>query len=198
VTTVSRRAPAADEPDAAAAPRLLRGRLLLLDDHENLCGGPDAPAAVARAVWEALTDALRVNDEDNVVVGLSDFGVKNFMDSLPVNSFQLVSGKGQDAADRALIEAVDPDHVADRFDSVAIASGDHIFADLARRLRRRGLLVCNVTAGPAGASHALARACHCRARLKLDVRDRGRLSRAAASRAGAHGYEGRWIVRHLG
>jgi hypothetical protein len=171
--------------------------MLLLDDHENLCGGPDAPVAVSRAVWTALTETLLVTKDDNVIIGLSDFGVKNLMESFPPNARQLVVGYGRDGADHALIRSVDPDHVATRFDSVVIASGDHIFASLALRLRSLGLLVCNVTTTAGRSSRDLAKACQCRARLKVNILDRAVLSRLAASRAGTHGYEGQWIVRHV-
>jgi hypothetical protein len=175
----------------------LRGRLLLLDDHENLCGGPDAPAAVSGAVWEALIDALSLTAADNAVVGLSDFGAKNFMSALPMGHIKLVVGRGRDGADHALIDAVDPQHVAERFHSVVIASGDHIFADLAWRLRDLGLLVCNVTAGGARAARSLARACQCHTRLRIDLRDRNMLARLAAARPASHGFEGAWIARQV-
>jgi hypothetical protein len=148
-------------------------------------------------VWTALASALGITADDNVIVGLSEFGARNFMESLPVSTLQLVIGHGQDGADRALIGAVDPEHVATRFDSVAIASGDHIFSGLAWRLRALGLLVCNVTTGASGPSRALARACQCHARLKVDVRDRALLARLAATRVAGHGYEGQWIGRHV-
>ncbi|MDR2566451.1 MAG: hypothetical protein LBC97_10460 [Bifidobacteriaceae bacterium] len=179
-------------------PRLLRGRMLVLDDHENLCGGPDAPAVVSWAVWEALTSALAVTPEDNVLLGLSDFGAKNFMGSLPVNRVRLRVGRGPDGADNAIIDSVDPQHVAERFDSVVIASGDHIFATLAWRLRDLGMLVCNVTTSAAGVSRALVQACQCHARLRINVRDKGLLERLAASGVPTHGYEGQWIVRNFG
>jgi hypothetical protein len=181
----------------APPPRLLRGRVLLLDDHENLCGGPDAPVAVSKAIWTALTQALSVDEYDNAIVGLSGFGAKNLMESLPMGQLRLVLGRGPDGADNALIRAIDPDHVASRFDSVAIASGDHIFATLAWRLRDLGLMVCNVTAVTAGSSRALSMACTCRVRLKIDVRDRAVLSQLALVPAPIHGYEGEWIARHV-
>lgn len=181
----------------ARRPRLLRGRLLVLDDHENLCGGPDAPTAVSGVVWQALTQSLGVTANDSVILGLSGFGFKNLWPSLPVNQVQLLFGSGRDGADRAIIEAVDLDHTAQRYDSVAIASGDHIFAPLAWRLRDRGLLVCNVTVGGRGCSRALTKACQCHVRLKLDLGDHDTLARLAAIRATTHGYEGEWIGRHV-
>ena len=89
---------------------------------------------------------------------------------MPYSQVQLVVGDGPSGADRALIDAVDTNHVASRFDSVIIASGDHIFASLAKDLRVRGLQVCNVTSSRAQSSPKLAQECNFHVYLKVGRR----------------------------
>jgi len=68
---------------------------------------------------------------------------------------KVLHGVGRDGADRALIASIDLDHIAGRFDSITIASGDHAFVDLAYRARRRGLEVI-VVSRPSCLSRVLA------------------------------------------
>lgn len=72
---------------------------------------------------------------------------------------QRVCGGGHNGADLALLEAVDPLWVAERFTGATIGSGDRIFAGLAWALRRRGVTV-TVASRPAALSRELARAAH--------------------------------------
>ncbi len=69
---------------------------------------------------------------------------------------------GKDAADRALItratELIGNGHLSDRFEEAIIASGDHLFALVAHRLRQAGLTVHLVIAHLQGLSKDLERA----------------------------------------
>jgi len=69
---------------------------------------------------------------------------------------------GKDAADMALItratELIDIGHLSDRFEEAIIASGDHLFALVAHRLRQAGLTVHLVIAHLQGLSKDLERA----------------------------------------
>jgi len=67
---------------------------------------------------------------------------------------KIVTGKGKDGADQALIDAVDADHAADRYSELCIVSGDHAFGEVAHAARRAGLRV-RVVAPHAGLSTAL-------------------------------------------
>jgi hypothetical protein len=64
-------------------------------------------------------------------------------------------GRGQDGAELALINGFDLDHIAGRFDSVVIGSGDHRFVDVAYWARERGLNVV-VVSRPSSLSRSLA------------------------------------------
>jgi len=65
--------------------------------------------------------------------------------ALATGSNQVRGYRGRDGADMALLHVVDPDWVVGRFDRVCLASGDHIFAPLARTLREQGLHVTVVS-----------------------------------------------------
>jgi len=145
------------------------GKALILVDHENLCGGPNAPEVVVSTVWKALKDFLQISEYDDTIIGLSKFSGARFMTSLPLNQVSLRIGKGPDGADHALLDAVDVEHDSTRYSSVVIASGDHIFIDLANQFRSRGLLVVNATTSCSSSSRWLALACTIQARLKLGV-----------------------------
>lgn len=67
---------------------------------------------------------------------------------------KIVTGKGKDGADQALIDAVDASHAADRYTELCIVSGDHAFSEIAHAARRAGLRV-RVVAPHAGLSTAL-------------------------------------------
>jgi hypothetical protein len=133
--------------------------VLVLDDHENLCGGPMAAPEVAAAAWAALRDVCRIRQDTAVVVGMSPFAAANFMLALPLKQVRFVVGSGPDGADKALLATCDAAQIAARYDTVVIASGDHIFADLAADLRERGVAVWNVTSDLARPSPRLRRAC---------------------------------------
>ncbi|MFM7064629.1 MAG: NYN domain-containing protein [Actinomycetes bacterium] len=65
--------------------------------------------------------------------------------ALATGSNQVRGYRGRDGADMALLHVVDPDWVVGRFDRVCLASGDHIFAPLARTLKEQGLHVTVVS-----------------------------------------------------
>jgi hypothetical protein len=83
--------------------------------------------------------------EDDLRVGAaSHYVMRRVMFDLPRDLRKLPAGGGPDAADARLLEDVDPEWVAERFDRVVIGSGDHIFTEMAIDLRERGLRTCAV------------------------------------------------------
>lgn len=71
------------------------------------------------------------------------------------SSAQVRPGRGVDGADRALIEYTDLAHIARRFDTLVIGSGDHAFIDVAYRARVLELRVI-VVSRPGALSRRLA------------------------------------------
>lgn len=154
-------------PVRAVAPTLLRGRTLVLLDHQNLCGGVNAPSAVVSAVWGKLKEFLSVAPTDDVVIALSSRGAAEYMTAIPMQQMRLVLGNGLHGASLALVDFIDANHVAARYDSVVIASGDGTLTGLALELRACGMSVCNVTSSLSTASRDLSSACNLRVRLKV-------------------------------
>jgi hypothetical protein len=117
-----------------------RPRALHLIDLENLLGTQRDAAAVAD-VWSEYVDTVGIGVADSVLVGTETAWSARAWFALPEHGLRRVCGKGPDAADRALLAAVDIDHDLARFPTLVIASGDQAFAPLARAARARGCRV---------------------------------------------------------
>ena len=117
-----------------------RPRALHLIDLENLLGTQRDAAAVAD-VWSEYVDTVGVGAADSVLVGTETTWSARAWFALPKHGLRRVCGRGPDAADRALLAAVDIEHDLARFPTLVIASGDHAFAPLARAARARGCRV---------------------------------------------------------
>ena len=112
-------------------------RRLVLLDIENVCRGDlndtfaNAVARVVRAIGTLRDDYVTVAACARTYrhIGWSDPG------------WRYLARNGHDGADFALLEVLDGEHVAERFERVVIASGDHIFAPAVARLTRQGVHV---------------------------------------------------------
>lgn len=115
-------------------------RALFLVDLENLLGDPSDYAGVAEAMGRCLIAGRWVPGDHLVVAGHPHLVlVARTATGL---SFQaLRAPRGPDGADRALLSALTPAFLADRYHRVVIASGDHAFAGLAAELGGRGIPV---------------------------------------------------------
>jgi hypothetical protein len=114
-------------------------RTLVVDDIENLCGGPDVTIEAIRDVVAIVHDAFNLRPHDHVIIGTNP--ALGLTAAAAIPGARLVVGRGPDGADRALLAAVDPAHVARRYQRLVIGSGDHAFVPLAREARRRGVAV---------------------------------------------------------
>ena len=131
-------------------------------------GGTNASIEFARRVWSLFVSSFELRAGDQVNIGMAPWTACNYMTALPLNQVRLVVGaSGRDSADKALLNSVDVDHVAERFDSVVIASGDGFFAGLARTLSERGLSVWNATSSCSGGAARLQQACQHHLRLRV-------------------------------
>ena len=114
-------------------------RTLHLLDIENLCRGEVTTDSVATALARFVRFA-NVQPDDHVIVGTGPRAAGVAWFSLPRHA-RRVLGHGVDGAEKALIHAAEPAHVAARYGRVVIGSGDHCFASLVRDLRLRGVEV---------------------------------------------------------
>lgn len=115
------------------------GRSLHLVDLDNLIGGPWNPELVPESMERYLTAAsFRVGD--HLVVAAEVTLAVTACFQMPPGTRFLV-GRGPDGADRRLVGAATPEHIAARYERLVIGSGDHRFTDVALAVRRLGTAV---------------------------------------------------------
>jgi hypothetical protein len=129
-------------------------RKLVLVDLENMLFGRHVGAEPNQSdrSAEILSLAQARRPGDMVIVGCNPHLA--FLANDLFTGAQIVTGKGKDGADQALIEAIDAQHVAGRYSELVIVSGDHAFCAIAHQVRVAGLAI-RVVAPHAGLSTAL-------------------------------------------
>jgi len=134
--------------EAFTASLASRKRRYVLVDIENPTRGANVSTGQVAAFWSVLTQrAPGIAPNDHMVVGVSRGVARRYRAAIHgANVKWVVGANAPDAADRALLAAIDLHRVARDFDELLIVSGDHAFADLARRARKFGLAVQVVTA----------------------------------------------------
>jgi hypothetical protein len=117
---------------------LSRGRTLHLVDVENLLGNPySSEAAVAEVLARYRRCHLR--DGDHVIIAANPH--LGFKAKMAWPEALVRWGRGSDGADKALLAEANPTDIARRFDRLVVASGDHIFVELVKQVRARGVAV---------------------------------------------------------
>lgn len=120
-------------------PPALRGRRLTLVDIENISGGSIRTLAEAKWARRMLDSTLGLQRQEQVIVGVSKAGA---IHTWPVwSSARIVVGTGIDGADHALLNVLNNENIADRFDEVILVSGDGIFTDTVATLGGLGVTV---------------------------------------------------------
>ncbi len=137
--------------------RSSRPRALHLVDLENLVGGEIASSRV-HDIWSEFVRVVDHRHHDLSTVAVSQRHSATAFFALPSAIRRVVGKNCPDGADLALIESVDVGWAAANFGQVIIASGDHIFAPVARQFRAAGLRVVQVV-GAGRCSAELYRAC---------------------------------------
>ena len=125
-------------------------RTLHLIDLENLCRV--TPRSVSRA-WRLYTASVGVYNDDGVMVAVDVSRAFTVADALP-SGIRLLTGRGRNGADRALLEAVDIGWAKRCFERVVVASGDHVFAPTVRECLAADMPV-EVVAGGGGVARVL-------------------------------------------
>jgi len=129
-------------------------RKIVLIDLENMLFGDHESNASHRACAgdQILSLAQARRPTDQLILGCNPQLAFVAKDLFP--TARIVTGKGKDGADRALVATLDLDHAATRFSELCIVSGDHAFTGFARQARQCGLAV-RVVAPHAGLSTTL-------------------------------------------
>ena len=118
-------------------------RRYVLVDVENITHGAVVDGAQLRRIWAKLEKELGgLTPNDHVVIGASrGVAVRYRKELAHVNAKWVIGANAPDAADAALLRAIDMRRVPGEFDELVIVSGDHAFAGLARLASDRGLEV---------------------------------------------------------
>jgi len=130
-------------PQRAAARRRFPARRLHLVDIENLAAHPRPSLAQVRQALARYADRLAFGAMDQVEVASSHLTLLNAALGWPHAHYRVRSGP--DGADLALLDVLRHENVAQRFTRVAIASGDHLFAEAAAHLAAQGVWVTVVS-----------------------------------------------------
>ncbi len=136
--------------------RIRPNRTLVLIDIENLAGFSRLAPADTRRIARLVRDATPACDAQTIVAS-SRYNAPNVVFDWPHARF--VGGRGQNAADVALISVIEGEGIEKRFDHVIIGSGDGIFAHSAAWLATNGVRVTALV-GVGGLSRLLHLACH--------------------------------------
>lgn len=123
-------------------------RTLHLIDLENLCPRGRVTAPTVDRTWRLYAARVGVYNDDGVVVAVDASRAYTVADVLP-SSIRLLTGRGPDGADRALLSVIDVDWAKRRFERVVVASGDHAFAPSVRACQAAGVPVELVAGGGA-------------------------------------------------
>jgi len=132
-------------------------RTLHLVDIENLLGEAHRGAVATGSVLDRYLAAAAWHAGDQTFVAGQARHVAAVSFDSPVPLRGLIAYPGKDGADRRLLETDRAERIAERFDRVVIGSGDGIFAELARTLRRSAVRVW-VVSSPESLSRWLASA----------------------------------------
>lgn len=104
------------------------GRRLVLVDVENIAGGAVVTGAQAREARNLLEQALPARAGDQVVLGVSHASALESGLAWGASA-RLVVRSGENGADLALLQVLEEERVADRFEEVVVVSGDGIFTN---------------------------------------------------------------------
>jgi hypothetical protein len=128
-------------------------RTLHLIDLENLCPRGLITRANVERVWALYQSRVGVWNDDGVVVAVEGRQAFTVAAALPTG-IRLLTGRGRDGADRALLSVVDIAWAKRSFDRVVVASGDHVFAPSIRAYQAAGVPV-ELVAGCGGVARVL-------------------------------------------
>jgi hypothetical protein len=144
---------------ALSSPDLRHARILHVLDAENLVGSAAFSLMEARLVHSAYERVAPHGAVNQLVIATSHNAAPSAWFGFPPNARRLVRS-GPDGADHALLEVLERESIAARFDHVILGSGDGIFAFSAAALQGAGCGVTVVTRRSALSRH-----------LRLAVRD---------------------------
>ncbi len=123
--------------------RRLRGRRLVVVDIENVAGGAIVDGLLAADSRSRVDHAFVRRPTDHVIVGTCHIGLLHAGLAWP--GARVVVRSGTDGADLALLDVLINEQIHERFDEVALVSGDGIFVEAVAELENLGVHVTVVS-----------------------------------------------------
>jgi hypothetical protein len=128
----------------AAAGKSSNRKLHLLDP-VNLMGDPNATQLEFSRMWvQYQNHGSIVGPEDQVIVATSSHAAKGAWFALPTLGIRRLLRDGTNGSSLALVDAVDIDFAASRFDELVVGSGYSLLSPLAMAAKKRGMTMTGV------------------------------------------------------
>jgi hypothetical protein len=128
-------------PFRAPKARGLPGRSLYVIDIENMVGSCELSSADAEKIRIRVHLTVAPRDSDHTVIAASHYNAPAAYFGW-AGTAQRLARSGKDGADTALLDAIsDAAWVADHYDRVVLASGDHAFTYAVAALKAEGVQV---------------------------------------------------------
>jgi hypothetical protein len=119
--------------------RALQGRRLVVVEIENIARGALRTRAHASWARRLITEAVALERDEQVIVGVSHGSVLVTWAAWPET--RIVTAPRPGGVQRALLEILQGERIAGRFDKLVLASGNGIFADAIAELGGDGVEV---------------------------------------------------------
>lgn len=118
-----------------------RGRTLYVIDVENMAGSCELSAVDVAKIRTRIHMTVEPRSGDHTVIGASHFNAAAAYFGWS-GTVQRLARSGKDGADMALLDAIsDVSWIADHYDRIVLASGDHAFAYAVAALKAEGVQV---------------------------------------------------------
>jgi hypothetical protein len=132
--------------------RALRGRRLVVVEVESIAGGAVRTNALASWARNQVEEAIALKPDEQVIIGARHASALAAGTRWP--GARLVTARDSDGTQRELLQILQNERIAGRFDELVLASGNGIFTEAIARLGTQGVKV-TVVAWPESLSRRL-------------------------------------------
>jgi hypothetical protein len=132
--------------------RALQGRRLVVVEIESIAGGAVRTNALASWARKLVEEAIALRPDEQVIIGARHASV--LAAGTRWAGARLVTARDQDGVQRGLLQILQDEHIAGRFDELVLASGNGIFTEAIAKLGAQGVKV-TVVAWPESLSKHL-------------------------------------------
>jgi hypothetical protein len=132
--------------------RALQGRRLVVVEIESIAGGAVRTNALASWARKLIEEAIALKPDEQVIIGARHASVLAAGTRWP--GARLVTARDSDGTQRELLQILQSERIAGRFDELVLTSGNGVFTEAIARLGVQGVRV-TVVAWPESLSKRL-------------------------------------------